>query len=144
MKKAIRNAMMILAGVSMIFAVAGNAAADEAVGVGGVQISAADFAGVKSRVAGEAAGSHVYAKKAEVINVGPVQVASADFNGVKSLVAGDASLADAAVYAQAPEMVNVGSVAVDKAEFEAVKAMIGDGPAARLAQRIQGAGAALN
>jgi hypothetical protein len=144
MKKAIRNAMMILAGVSMIFAAAGNAVADEVVSVGGVQISAADFAGIKSRVAGEPASHRVYAVKSDAVSVGPAQVAGADFNRVQSLVAGDAAMADAAVYAKAGEMVNIGSVAIDKAEFDAVRSMVGDGLAVRLAQRIQGAGAALN
>jgi hypothetical protein len=144
MKKAIRNAMAILAGVSIIFAAAGNAVADEVANIGGVQISASDFAGVKARVAGEPSGNRIYADKSDAVSVGPVQVAKADFNGVRSLVAGDASIADAAVYARAPEMVNLGSVAIDKAEFDAVRSMVENGSMARLANHIQGAGAALN
>ena len=144
MKKAIRNAMMILAGVSMIFAAAGNAVADDVVSVGGVQISAADFAGAKARVAGEASGNRVYAVKSDAVNVGPVQVARADVNRVQDLVAGNASMADAAVYAQADEMVNIGSASIEKDEYNAVRSMVENGSVARLAQRIQGAGAALN
>ncbi|MBI9083609.1 MAG: hypothetical protein JEZ11_08420 [Desulfobacterales bacterium] len=139
MKKAIRKAMMVLAGVSMIFVAAGPAAAGDVVNVGGVEISAADFMAVKARVAGAPAGEGVYAQKAESVNVGTVELARGEFEKVKAIVAGNASVADAAVYAQAPEMVNVGPVAVDKADFEAVKAQVSGGPVVRLAQHIQGA-----
>ena len=144
MKKAIRNAMMILAGVSMIFAAAGNAVANDVVSVGGVQISAADFAGVKARVAGEASGNRVYAVKSDAVNVGLVQVARADVSRVQDLVAGNASMADAAVYAQAHEMVSLGSAGIDKAEFNAVRSMVAEGPAVRLAHHIQDAANGVN
>lgn len=133
MKKAIRNTMMILAGASMIFAAAGSAAANDAIGVGGVQVDAADFAAVKARMAGQPAGDRVFAQKADAVNAGAVQVARADFEKVRDILVGKASLADAAVYAQAPEMVNLGPASVEKAEFDAVKAGIGHGPTVRLA-----------
>ena len=139
MKKAIRNAMMILAGASMIFAAVGNAAADEVVNVGGAQISAADYYAIKARVAGEPAGDRVFAKKAEAVNIGGVELARADVDRVRAVVTGDASVADAAVYAQAPEEVNIGAVSMDKAEFEAIRAKVDGGPMVRLAQRIQDA-----
>ncbi|MBI9083149.1 MAG: hypothetical protein JEZ11_06085 [Desulfobacterales bacterium] len=139
MKNAIRKMMIVLAGVSIIFAAAGNAAAGDVVNVGGVQISAADYMDIKARVAGEPSGDRVYAKKAEAVNVGQVQMARSEYESVKAIVAGNASVADAVVYAQAPEMVNVGPVAVDRAEFEAVKNMVGGGPVVRLAQHIHSA-----
>ncbi|MBI9083285.1 MAG: hypothetical protein JEZ11_06765 [Desulfobacterales bacterium] len=138
MKNAIRKAMMVLAGVSMIFAVAGPAAAGEVVNVGGVEISAADFMAVKARVAGAPAGDRVYAQKADAVNVGGIDLARSEFENVKEIVAGKVSVADAVVYAQAPEMVSVGNVAVDRAAYEAVKAMVSGGPVVRLAQRIHG------
>ena len=138
MKIAIRKAMMVLAGVSMMFAAAGPAAAGDVVNVGGVEISRADFAAIKARVAGAPAGGRVYAQQAESVNVGPVALARSAFEEVKAIVAGNRSLADAVVYAQAPERVNVGPVAIDKADFEAVKARVSGGPVVRLAQRIHG------
>ncbi|MBI9083281.1 MAG: hypothetical protein JEZ11_06745 [Desulfobacterales bacterium] len=138
MKNAIRKAMMVLAGVSVIFAAVGNAAADQMVNVGGVEISAADFMAVKARVAGAPAGDRVYAQKADAVNVGPVELARGDFDKVRSIVAGEASVADAVVYAPVNETVNVGPAAVDMADFEAIKAQVSGGPVVRLAQRIQG------
>ena len=134
MKKAIRNTMMILAGAFMIFAAAGNAAADDTLSVGGVQVDAADFAAVKAQVAGQPAGDRVFAQKADAVNTGAVEMARADFDKVRDIVAGKASVADAAVYAQAPEMVNLGPASVEKAAFDAVKANISNGPMVRLAQ----------
>ena len=139
MKNTIRKAMMILAGVSVMFAAVGNAAADETINVGGVAISAADFMAVKARVAGEPSGDRVYAQKADAVNVGPVELARGEFEKVRDIVAGRASVADAAVYAPAAETVSVGPAAVDKADFEAIKAQVSGGPVVRLAQRIHGA-----
>ena len=139
MKKTIRNAMMILAGVSMIFAAAGNAAADEMVNVAGIQISKADFLDIKARVAGEPAGNRVYAKKSETVNLGGIDLAAEDAGQLKAMVAGDIALADAAVYASAPEMVDLGIVTLERADFEAIKAQVNGGPVVRLAQRIRSA-----
>jgi hypothetical protein len=141
MKKAMRNAMMILAGVSMMFAVAGNAAADEMISVGGVQVAAADFQAVKAQVAGQPAGDRVYANPAGAVNVGGVELAGADVDRVRAVVAGKASVSDAVVYAPASETVDLGPAAVEKADFEAVKAEVSGGPMFRLAQRIQDASA---
>ena len=139
MKKTIRNTMMILAGVSMIFAAAGNAAADEMVNVAGIQISKADFLDIKARVAGEPAGNRVYAQKSETANLGGIELGAEDAKRIKALVAGDASLADASVYARSPETVDLGIVTLEKADFDAIKAQVSGGPVVRLAQRIHSA-----
>ena len=139
MKNMIRKAMIVLAGVSVIFAAAGPVAAGDVVNVGGVDISAADFTAVKSRVAGAPAGDRVYAQKADAVNVGAVELARGEFDRIKAIVSGEASLAHTVVYAPAPEVVNVGNVAMDAADFEAAKAQASGGPVVRLAQRIQSA-----
>ena len=136
MKKTIRNTMMILAGVSMIFAAAGNAAADEMINVAGIQISKADFLDIKARVAGEPAGNRVYAKKSETVNLGGIDLAAEDAGQLKAMVAGDLSLADARVTAGSPEVVDLGIVTMEKADFEAIKAQVSGGPVVRMAQRI--------
>ena len=135
MKKAIRSAVMVLAGVSMIL-MAGSAVAGDMVNIGGVLISKADYQDIRSMVAGHPSGNRVYADKAESVNVGPIEVARSEFENVKEIVAGKASVADGRVYAQSPKMIGVGQVAVSEAEYQAVKEKISGGPVVRLAQRI--------